>query len=160
MAFRKQLEVKYSKQHSTIGDLKMLYVINNVQDDQGVPTSDDGLSLFRGRQYKVDNNKVFQDLKMCTATGAGYEYVRPYEHTKDGRQAYCALCAHYQGRQTHNSLAGAVMSTLSSTNIDGRKGGLTLKSYYHKMRKAMSDLNEFGGSEARLGPCVVIKFFP
>jgi hypothetical protein len=111
---------------------------------------------------EVDNTKLTttKSFKTSRCAPPGYEYVRPYDHTKDGRQAYCALCAHYQGRQTHNSLAGAVMSTLSSTNIDGRKGGLTLKSYYHKMRKAMSDLNEFGGSEARLGPCVVIKFFP
>jgi len=79
MAFRKQLEAKYSKQDSTNGDLKMSYVIEDVQDDQGVPTSDDGVVLFRGRQSKVDNNEVFQDLKMYTATGAGYEYVRPYE---------------------------------------------------------------------------------
>jgi len=75
------------------------------------------------------------------------------------RQAYRALCAHYQGRQTHSSLADAAMSTLSSTNFDGRKGGLTLESYCHKMRKAVNDLNEFGGSDARLGPRVAIKFF-
>ena len=50
------------------------------------------------------------------------------------------------------------MSTLSSTYFDGRKGGLTLKSYYHKMRKAVNDLHEFGGSDARLGPRVAIKF--
>ena len=100
----------------------MSYVIDDVQDDQGVPTSDDGVVLFRGRQYKVNNNEVFQDLKMYSAsTGAGYEYVRPYDCTKDSRQAYRALCAHYQGRQTHNSLADAAMSTLSSTNFDGRK---------------------------------------
>ena len=58
---------------------------------------------------------------------------------KDGRQAYRALCAHYQGRQTHNSLADAAMSTLSSTNFDGRKFGLTLESYCHKMRKAVNN---------------------
>jgi hypothetical protein len=46
MAFRKQLDAKYSKQESTNGDMKMLYVIDNVQDDQGVPTSDDGVVLF------------------------------------------------------------------------------------------------------------------
>jgi hypothetical protein len=159
MAFRKQLEAKYSKQDSTNGDLKMSYVIDDVQDDQGVPTSDDGVVLFRGSQYKVNNNEVFQDHKMYTATGAGYEYVRPYERTKDGRQAYHALCAHYQGRQTHNSLADAAMSTLSSTNFDGRKGGLILESYCRKMRKAVNNLNKFGGSEARLGPRVAIKFF-
>jgi len=100
MALRKQLEAKYSKQDSTNGDLQMSYVINDVQDDQGVPTSNDGVVPFRVRQYKVDDNDVFQDLKMYTATGAGYKYVRPYERTKDGRRAYRAHCAHYQGRQT------------------------------------------------------------
>jgi hypothetical protein len=55
-------------------------------------------------------------------------------------------------------LADAAMSTLSSTNFDGRKGGLTLELYCHKMRKAVSDLKEFGGSDARLGPRVAIKF--
>jgi hypothetical protein len=97
MAFRKQLEAKYSKyskEDLTNGDLEMSYVIDDVQDDQGVPTSNDGVVLFRGRQYKVDNNEVFQDLKMYTATGAGYEYVRPYERTTDCRQAYRALFAH------------------------------------------------------------------
>jgi hypothetical protein len=39
---------------------QMSYVIGDVQDDQGVPTSDDGVVLFRGRQYKVDNNKVLK----------------------------------------------------------------------------------------------------
>jgi hypothetical protein len=96
MAFRKQIEATYSKQDLTNGDLKMSCVIDDVQDDQGVPTSDDGVVLFRGRQYKVDNNDVFQDLKMYTATGAGYKYVPPYERTKDGRQAYRALCADTQ----------------------------------------------------------------
>jgi hypothetical protein len=117
MAFRKQLEAKYSKyskEDLTNGDLEMSYVIDDVQDDQGVPTSNDGVVLFRGRQYKVDNNEVFQDLKMYTATGTGYKYV-PYVRIKDGRQEYYVLCAHYQGHQTHNSLADAIaMSTLSS----------------------------------------------
>jgi len=36
---------------------------------------------------------------------------------------------------------------------------LTLESYCHKMRKAVNDLNEFGGSDARPGPRVAIKFF-
>ena len=45
MAFGKQL-AKYSKQDLTNSDLKMSYVINDMQDDQGVPTSDDGVVLF------------------------------------------------------------------------------------------------------------------
>jgi len=51
------------------------------------------------------------------------------------------------------------MSTLSSTNFYERKGGLTLESYDHKMRKAVNDLNEFGGFNARLDPRAAIKFF-
>ena len=36
---------------------------------------------------------------------------------------------------------------------------MTLELFCHKVRKAVNDLNEFGGLDARVGPRVAIKFF-
>jgi hypothetical protein len=84
-----------------------------------------------GAGYNHDNGVVFDELKALLINSPAFTWIRSHDRSRNGRAAWKALLAHYEGTTEQNRIKEAAYAT-------------TFKNYYHAHQEAHYDLELYG----------------
>ncbi|MGH3055601.1 MAG: hypothetical protein ACRDL7_11555, partial [Gaiellaceae bacterium] len=126
----------------------MTYVIRTAADADA-SEDDDGHVAFLiknapllGDVYDMDNYKTYQLLTGFLIKGTGYVQIENYK--ADGRGAWQALMAFYQGKDARNAIVAAADKTINDTTYMGEKRNFKFEDYTAKFLHAYQQKKIFG----------------
>jgi hypothetical protein len=109
-----------------------------------------------GAGYNRDNGVVFDELKALLINSPAFTWIRSHDRSRNGRAAWKALLAHYEGTTEQNRIKEAAYAMIRNrikeaayamirncTYPDERRGW-TLENYYHAHQEAHYDLGLYG----------------
>jgi len=97
-----------------------------------------------GVAYNRDNGVVYDELKALLINSPAFTWIRPNDRTRNGRAAWKALLAHYEGTTEQNRIKEAAYATIRNTTYPGERRGWTYENYYHAHQEAHYDLELYG----------------
>ncbi len=103
-----------------------------------------GRTMLAGPQYAADNATVYDLLKSLAGNGPLLPFIRPHEHTRDGRVAWQALKAFYEGDSMNSRLKDAAYNNLLKANYQGPRRNFEFSTYVTIHQKAHEELARFG----------------
>ena len=113
----------------------------------GLPDHDSEL-IRRGdhtaHHFAADNVLVWGVIRTVTHEGPAWSWVMRFSQTRDGRQAYLSLRAHYLGDATQGRIRTRADMLIARTFFDGRSRNFNFERYGETLKKAFEDLRETG----------------
>jgi len=97
-----------------------------------------------GPEYEEDNGKVFDLLKSWTINGPAWTWMRAFNPTWVGRQAWLALVGHFEGDAQRDRVKDAAYVAIAAARYYGDKKKFTFKTYVTIHQDAYSDLEKYG----------------
>jgi hypothetical protein len=97
-----------------------------------------------GAAYEEDNGKVFDLLKSWTINGPAWTWMRTYNATRNGRQAWLALVGHFEGDAQCDRMKDAAYASIAAARYYGDKKKITFEVYVTIHQDAYSDLEQYG----------------
>ena len=94
-----------------------------------------------GAAYTSDNHRVHGIIKSLVLEGPGDAFIRSFDSTRDGRGAWLALLAHYEGHAYLERRKTEAYKILDSTHYDGDKRNFDFETYVTRHQRAHEDLN-------------------
>jgi hypothetical protein len=76
---------------------------------------------LQGIEYGKDNGKVFNHRKSWTLKGPAWTWMRQFNTTRVGRNAWLALVAHFKGDAQKNRVKDLAYTAISSAKYHGEK---------------------------------------
>ncbi len=99
---------------------------------------------FRGNRFKADNKKVFRKLKMTLLDTDGWTWIQSYDNTEDGRGAWLALVAHYDGPGETEKRISLAQKSLKLLHYRSESHAVNFEAYSTKMLDALTILKDNG----------------
>ena len=103
----------------------LAYIIRKPRKDGTPFKSDEEARLYEtalsGPYFKRDNVQVFNFLTRMLAGSDGYYWLTKYEHSKDGRRAWLALTAFYDGPGENEMRLKHAYNTINNTFYKNEK---------------------------------------
>jgi hypothetical protein len=90
--------------------------------------------------YTRDNGIVYDELKALLINSPAFIWIRLHDRTRNGRAAWKALLAHYEGTTEKNRIKEAAYATIQNSTYPGKQRGSTYENYYHAHQEAHYDL--------------------
>jgi hypothetical protein len=103
-----------------------------------------GRTMLAGPQYAADNATVYDLLKSLAGNGPLLPFIRPHEPTRDGRAAWKALKAYYEGDSMNSRMKNAAYNSLLKANYQGPRRNFEFSTYVTIHQKAHEELARFG----------------
>ena len=102
------------------------------------------ITALRGTHYEADNEQVWQEIKIVTQGGPGWDYIKKYEKRMDGRAAVMELKR--QANSTHGSVirSNDAYDSIAGLSFNGPKKLWTFEQYVNGHIKAHNELLECG----------------
>ncbi|MGH3054280.1 MAG: hypothetical protein ACRDL7_04805, partial [Gaiellaceae bacterium] len=97
------------------------------------------LASLNGAHARIDNRQLFVCLMDVTSEGQGWEFVRPFEDTKNGRAAVLALKAQAEGPSFVDQRIQNALACTEESRYKGRKG-FTFDQYIKVHQQAHNEL--------------------
>jgi len=72
-----------------------------------------------GAGYNRDNGVVFDELKALLINSPAFTWIRPHDRSHNGRAAWKALLAHYDGTTDQNRIKEAAYATIQNRTYPG-----------------------------------------
>lgn len=126
------------------------HVVPVVAEDEGFgqPSFTDEL-IRRARHgnypaFDLDNKFLWSIIRQITQNGFAWNWVSDQARTRNGRQAYMQLKAHYLGPSFRGKIKTDADKILETAYYDGKARNFTLEAYCSKLKKAFTDLEECG----------------
>jgi len=132
-----------------VNNLPLSYVIR----DQGIPPNFMTLHPDEQRQYMVqlagpqyssDNKTVWSRLKMELLETEGWPWIKECDRSMDGRAAWLALCAHYDGPNQKELRIAEAYATLHNLVYKSERHGMKFEKYVTKIKDACQTLKDNG----------------
>ena len=98
-------------------------------------------SLFEGETFVADNKRVFDIMKPLILDGDGWDFVKSFRKTRDGRGAFMALKAQAEGRSAITTRKQKAYALIASATYTG-KGKFSFDQYVGRHQKAHNTLLE------------------
>lgn len=95
---------------------------------------------LRGEHYKRDNDKVYGIIKSLVLEGPGWNWIIHLDRSRDGRDAWKALKAHYEGASNLNRNKEEAYASIASAQYQGERKNFTFETYTNIHQKAHQDL--------------------
>lgn len=95
----------------------------------------------QGATYTTDNTRVHTLLKSYLADTPGYEWIREFDATQDGRAAYLALRAHYNGEGELRKRTTLATETLRTAHYKNEQV-FSFEKYSETLTKAFATLDK------------------
>ncbi|MGH3053995.1 MAG: hypothetical protein ACRDL7_03340, partial [Gaiellaceae bacterium] len=95
---------------------------------------------LRGEQFKRDNEKVYGIIKSLVLEGPGWNWIIQLDRSRDGREAWKALKAHYEGESVLNRNKEEAYASIASAQCQGEQRNFTFETYTNVHQKAHQDL--------------------
>jgi hypothetical protein len=85
------------------------------------------LTPHTGDLFKKDNGMIYDELKALLVNIPAYTWIRAFDCTRNGRQAWFALISHYEGTNEQNRVKDAAYATIRNENaVIGRSTIITM----------------------------------
>jgi hypothetical protein len=97
-----------------------------------------------GIEFEEDNRKVFDLLKSWTLNGPAWTWMRAYNATRNGRQAWIALIAHFEADAQRDRVKDQAYAAIASARYFGDGKKFSFDTYVTIHQKSYSDLEKYG----------------
>lgn len=98
-----------------------------------------------GDLYDLDNERVFGIIKQLILEGPAWAYITAaIDRVKDGRGAWLALRAHYEGESFLNKQKEEAYKVIESLHYKGERATFTFEHFTGLLTKAYNDLQRYG----------------
>jgi hypothetical protein len=98
-----------------------------------------------GDQFDLDNEQVYGIIKQLTLEGPAWSYItNVLDRTKNGRGAWLALHAHYEGESFLNKQKGETYKVIEGLHYKGERATFTFEHFTGLLTKSYNDLQCFG----------------
>jgi hypothetical protein len=85
--------------------------------------------LLSGQHYKVDNESVWEIVKSLVIDGFGWNYVKRYDRSMDGRAAVLALRRQCEGKTSIKTRKNKAYLSISGSSYKGHRKTFTFAQY-------------------------------
>jgi hypothetical protein len=100
---------------------------------------------LEGDQFDIDNERVFGVIKQLTLEGPAWAYINEnLNRIKDGRGAWLALRAHYEGESFLNKQKEEAYKTIDNLHYKGERTTFTFEHFTGLLTRSYNDLQRFG----------------
>lgn len=99
---------------------------------------------MHGTEYSEDNNRVWDLLNPLVYGTAAWDYMKQYEHMKNGRTAFRVLEHCGEGEAAIDAHRTKAEDILSKARYTGKSKHFTLQSYINLLQGAFTELEECG----------------
>ena len=99
---------------------------------------------LNGTAYMYDNHKVHGILLSLVLEGPGYSFMCQHDETKDGRESWKSLLAHYEGRSYLEKRKNEAYKTINSIRYESKKRVFNFEKYITLHQNAHEDLRVAG----------------
>ncbi len=100
------------------------------------------LLLLSGQHYKVDNESVWEIVKSLVIDGFGWNYIKRYERSMDGRAAVLALRRQCKGKTSIKTRKNKAYLRISGLSYKGHRKALTFAQYVAIHQAAHNELED------------------
>jgi hypothetical protein len=101
------------------------------------------LAPLNGSSFQRDNAKVYGIIKQLVLEGPGRTFIMQYDSQADGRAAWLALKAHYEGEGFRNRNVKDAYATLDRLSYEGEKRGFTFEKFLERHLDSYLELERF-----------------
>jgi hypothetical protein len=98
-----------------------------------------------GDQYNLDNERVYGVIKQLILEGPAWAYITSdIDRAKNGRAAWLALRAHYEGESFLNKQKEDAYKAIDMVHYKGERSTFTFEHFTGILTKAYNDLQRYG----------------
>ena len=141
------LPLTYVIRPETIPDAEALAAMSNVLEALAAMSDTDRRCWtvqLRGGRFQKDNHKVFRKLKVALLDTDGWTWIQSFDPTENGRAAWQALVAHYDGPGEREKRVAIAKRTLKTLHYRSEKHAINFEIYSTRMLDALTILAENG----------------
>jgi hypothetical protein len=102
------------------------------------------ITPLQGIEYEDDNGRVFDFLKSWTLSGPAWTWMRAFNNTRDGRNAWLALTAHFKGDAQRDRVKDNAYASIANAKYHGERKRFSFETYVTIHQEAYSDLVQYG----------------
>jgi hypothetical protein len=99
---------------------------------------------LQGIEFEEDNGRVFDLLKSWTINGHAWTWVRSFNSTRNGRQAWLALVNHFEGDAQRDKVKDHAYAAIAAAKYYGENMRFTFETYVMIHQDAYADLVQYG----------------
>jgi hypothetical protein len=103
-----------------------------------------GRTMLAGPQFNADNATIYDLLKSLASSGPLQPFIRPYEPARNGRGAWKALRAYYEGDSMKARQKTSAYASIQKANFQGPRRNFEFSSYVTIHQKAQETLARYG----------------
>jgi hypothetical protein len=85
---------------------------------------------------------VFDFLKTWTINGPAYPWMKQFSTTRNGRAAWMALLAYYEGSAARDRVKEAAYAAIANAKYHGEKKKFSFETYVNIHQEAYQDLRQ------------------
>jgi hypothetical protein len=85
--------------------------------------------MLSGNHYKIDNARVYNDLKPLIVDGAGWAFIKKFDRGKIGRGALLALKKQAEGNSVKRTRKASAHTSLSNARYCGERRNFAFSNY-------------------------------
>jgi hypothetical protein len=100
------------------------------------------ITKLSGRHFAADSNRVWSEIKVLTHGGPGWDHIKQFKPSQDGRQAILALRKQALSTSGIEARKDRALDSLEDLVFDGPKKSWTLEKYINGHLRAHNELEE------------------
>ena len=147
----KQLVENYLQSTKGQGGIPLAYIIRESDMTPAAGTVFSSLTEklimctpHTGEGFNSDNREVWEVLRPLLIHGPAWAYVRGYAKRSNGRGAWKALLAHYEGSGAINVEINSAYAAIKEAKYSGEFTRFNFESYANILQNAYETLHEYG----------------
>ena len=98
--------------------------------------------LLEGPEFKVDNQKFWQIIKKLVSGTNAWSWIEKFDKTEDGRGAWLALCAYYDGPGETEKVKAIARRDLNELKYLGNEAVFSFKKFTSKLQSCFNILEQ------------------
>ncbi len=102
------------------------------------------ITPLAGVEYDEDNGRVFDILKSLLINGPAWTWMRSYNNTRNGRQAWISLINHFEGDAQRDRVKDHAYSAIAAAKYYGDRKKFSFETYVAIHQDAYADLEQYG----------------
>jgi hypothetical protein len=102
------------------------------------------LVVLNGREYKMDNIRVWELLRPLVHETPAWNYIKQYDEAQNGRMAFLVLQRRGEGEAAVDARRTAAEEAIQKAKYDGKSKRFTLQSYINLLQGAFAELETCG----------------
>jgi hypothetical protein len=99
-------------------------------------------TTLSGDHFKIDNTRLYNELKPLVVEGAGWAFIKKFDHSKNGRGAVLALKRQAEGNSAKRTRKAKAYANLAQARYRGERRNFEFSNYVQIHQDAHNELLE------------------